>query len=44
MIEEHQSYLDALKQRDSERISHLLAQNLKKRTEDIPYSLDVYFL
>ena len=43
MIEEHQSYLDALKQRDSERISHLLAQNLKKRTEDIPYSLDVYF-
>ena len=43
MIEEHQSYLDALKQRDSERISHLLAQNLKKRTENIPYSLDVYF-
>lgn len=43
MIEEHQSYLDALKQRDSGRISHLLAQNLKKRTEDIPYSLDVYF-
>ena len=42
MIEEHQSYLDALKQRDSERISHLLAQNLKKRTEDIPYSLDKY--
>ena len=43
MIVEHQSYLDALEQRDSERISHLLAQNLKKRTEDIPYSLDVYF-
>ena len=28
---------------DSERISHLLAQNLKKRTENIPYSLDVFF-
>lgn len=43
MIAEHQSYLDALKRRDSELIYRLLQQNLKSRAENIPYYSDVYF-
>ena len=43
MIAEHESYLEALKNHDSELIYHLLGKNLKKRTEDIPYSSSAYF-
>lgn len=43
MIAEHESYLEALKHHDSELIYHLLGKNLKKRTEDIPYSSSAYF-
>ena len=43
MIAEHDSYLEALKNHDSELIYHLLGKNLKKRTEDIPYSSSAYF-
>ena len=43
MIKEHESYLEALKKHDSELIGHLLEQNLKKRTEDIPYNSNAYF-
>lgn len=43
MIEEHQSYLEALEKRDSDLIYELLRENLKKRTENIPYNSDAYF-
>lgn len=43
MISEHESYLEALKNHDSELIYHLLGKNLKKRTEDIPYNSNAYF-
>lgn len=43
MVEEHQSYLDALKNRDGKLIEKLLESNLKKRTDDIPYNFDAYF-
>lgn len=43
MINEHQSYLDALENRDSDLIYHLLGRNLKKRADDIPYYSDAYF-
>ena len=43
MIAEHESYLEALKNHDSELIYHLLGKNLKKRTEDIQYSSSAYF-
>ncbi|XCP85162.1 GntR family transcriptional regulator [Roseburia hominis] len=43
MIEEHESYLNALEKRDSDLISHLLECNLKKRSENIPYYSDAYF-
>lgn len=43
MINEHKSYLEALKNRDSDLIYHLLEDNLKKRAEDIPYYSDAYF-
>lgn len=43
MIEEHQSYLDALKNRDADLIEKLLESNLEKRMEDIPYNFDAYF-
>ncbi len=43
MIAEHQSYLDALRERDSDKIATLLEQNLEKRTENIPYNSDAYF-
>ena len=43
MIREHESYLEALKNHDSELIYHLLGTNLKKRTEDIPYNSNAYF-
>lgn len=43
MIQEHQSYLDAFEKKDSDLIEKLLACNLKKRAEDIPYNSDAYF-
>ncbi len=43
MINEHQSYLGALENRDSDLIYHLLGRNLKKRANDIPYYSDAYF-
>lgn len=43
MINEHQTYLNALENRDSDLIYHLLGRNLKKRADDIPYYSDAYF-
>lgn len=43
MIEEHESYLNALEKRDSDLIYHLLECNLKRRSEHIPYYSDAYF-
>ncbi|MDO5424231.1 MAG: GntR family transcriptional regulator [Eubacteriales bacterium] len=43
MIKEHQSYLDAVADRNGELIEQLLKMNLKKRAEDIPYYSDAYF-
>lgn len=43
MIREHQSYLDAVKDHNSELIEQLLRMNLKKRAEHIPYNSDAYF-
>ncbi|MCI8639414.1 MAG: GntR family transcriptional regulator [Coprococcus sp.] len=43
MINEHQTYLDALENRDSDLIYDLLGRNLKKRADDIPYYSDAYF-
>lgn len=43
MIAEHQSYLDCLERRDSDTLHALLQQNLMRRAETIPYSLDIYF-
>lgn len=43
MIREHDSYLEALRNRDSELIYHLLSENLDKRACDIPYETSSYF-
>ena len=43
LIEEHQSYLDALRERKSELLFELLSQNLDKRANDIPYDSEAYF-
>lgn len=43
MMKEHDSYLEALKERDSEKIYNLLWKNLSTRTEDIPYDATAYF-
>lgn len=43
LINEHESYLEALEKKDGERIYQLLKQNLIKRTEEIPYYSDAYF-
>lgn len=43
MILEHESYLEALKDRDPERLYKLLWRNLAKRIEDIPYDATAYF-
>lgn len=43
MIEEHESYLNALEKRDPDLIYHLLECNLKRRSEHIPYYSDAYF-
>lgn len=43
LIQEHQSYLEALETRDGELIYKLLKQNLIKRADEIPYYSDAYF-
>lgn len=43
MIMEHDNYLEALKNRDSERLFKQLTENLDKRTENIPYEASAYF-
>ena len=43
MIAEHQSYLDALRDRDGERVYKLMYANLSRRCSDIPYSTDACF-
>lgn len=43
MMNEHDSYLEALKGKDSEKIYNLLWKNLSVRTEDIPYDATAYF-
>lgn len=43
MIKEHDSYLEALKNRDADLIYKLLAENLDKRACDIPYETSSYF-
>ncbi len=43
MMEEHDSYLEALKERDSEKLYRLLQTNLARRIEDIPYDASAYF-
>lgn len=43
MIQEHESYLEALKEKDSERIYTLMLNNLAKRIKDIPYDASAYF-
>ncbi len=43
MIKEHDSYLDALRNRDSECLYRLLYDNLDKRIRDIPYEATAYF-
>ena len=43
MIQEHQSYLEAVEKRDSELMYRLLECNLKKRAENISYYSDAYF-
>ncbi len=43
MILEHESYLEALKEKDSDKLYKLLWENLAKRIEDIPYDATAYF-
>lgn len=43
MMKEHDSYLNALKEKDSGKIYQLLWKNLSSRTEDIPYDASAYF-
>lgn len=43
MMKEHDSYLEALKEKDSDRLYQLLCKNLSSRTEDIPYEATAYF-
>ncbi len=43
LILEHESYLQALRERDGEKVYRLLAQNLERRTNDIPYEATSYF-
>ncbi len=43
MIYEHEGYLDALRNRDHERLFRQLSANLDKRTSDIPYEASAYF-
>lgn len=43
LIAEHQSYLDALRSHDSELLAKLVAGNLQKRIDDIPYDIEEYF-
>ena len=44
MIQEHDSYLEALKKRDGELLSELLANNLDYRSKHIPYENSAYFV
>ncbi len=43
MIGEHESYLKALSQGDSEMMEFLMKRNLQKRIEEIPFKSDAYF-
>ena len=43
MIEEHESYLDALRNKDCELLHHRLSKNLDNRACDIPYEGTSYF-
>lgn len=43
MIQEHESYLNAIKKRDGELLFELLSENLDKRSMDIPYDSEAYF-
>jgi DNA-binding GntR family transcriptional regulator len=43
MIQEHDSYLEALKKRDGEMLSNLLSNNLDYRSKHIPYENSAYF-
>lgn len=43
MISEHDSYLEALKNKDSELLYGLLCDSLDKRIRDIPYEASAYF-
>lgn len=43
IISEHESYLKALKDKDSDRLYDLLWHNLNKRIADIPYDATAYF-
>lgn len=42
MIEEHQSYIEALKEKDGERLERLLGANLHRRIENIAANKDYY--
>ena len=42
MIEEHQSYIEALKNKDGEKLKNLLSENLHKRIENISMNKDYY--
>lgn len=42
MIEEHQSYIEALKEKDGEKLKNLLSENLHKRIENISMNKDYY--
>ena len=42
MIEEHRSYIEALKEKDGEKLKRLLSENLHKRIENISKNKDYY--
>ncbi len=42
MIEEHQSYIEALMEKDGEKLKNLLSENLHKRIENISMNKDYY--
>lgn len=43
MMEEHDSYLEALKAKDADLLQQLLTSNLTRRARDIPYEPTAYF-
>lgn len=43
MMQEHDSYLEALREKDADKLYQLLWKNLSSRAEDIPYDATAYF-